>query len=241
MNANDNLTYVYAAVVDVLGYSQRLTEDREKGTLDFKDELQRALQALGNVNEAVYSHQAISDTVILTCSNREGLIDFLQVLKEIKLAFLREGMFIRGGLAYSQHFKSNYVTYSYAITRAHEIESKTALYPRIVIDHNIIHMFEASGEIAELADSNLISVLNGAYFLNVLDETNWEDVYRWARKLYEHDREVLLRNEEEFAKHVWFENYIFASKYADRATERYMPTIRPLESIKNIRPEPKPR
>jgi len=225
---SSNLTYVYAAVVDVLGYCQRLKEDRVMGSLAFKNELQRALQALTDINEAVYSYQAISDTIILTCSNREGLVDFLQVLKEIKLAFLKEGMFIRGGVAYSQHFKSNYVTYSHAVARAHEIESIIALYPRIVIDHNIVHMFEASGEISELVKSDLISVLNGAYFLNILDRENWSDVYHWARSLYEHDREVLLRNEVEFAKHTWFENYIFASDHLDPRCERYIPTIQPL-------------
>jgi len=223
-----NLTYAYAAVVDVLGYCQRLKEDRENGSLAFKNELQRALLALADINEAVYSYQAISDTIILTCSNREGLVDFLQVLKEIKLAFLREGMFIRGGIAYSQHFKSNYVTYSHAVARAHEIESKIAHYPRIVIDHNIVHMFEASGDLSELVKSDLVCVLNGAYFLNILDQNNWKDVYNWSRSLYEHDRNVLLRNEVEFAKHVWFENYVFSSAHADPTTDRYIPTIQPL-------------
>ena len=60
------LTYVYAALLDVLGYRQRLQQDLRGGTLSFKDSLQRAMQALADVNEADYSYQAISDTVILT-------------------------------------------------------------------------------------------------------------------------------------------------------------------------------
>lgn len=218
-------TYVHAAVIDVLGYRQRLREDRESGTLTFKDELQRALQTLNNVNEAVYSYQAISDTVILTCSNRDELVDFLQVLKEIELAFLEEGLFIRGGVTYSQHFKSSNVTYSHAVARAYEIESKIALYPRIVIDHNTIQMFEGSEEFSGLVESELICVLNGVYFLNVLDKNNWNDVYRWARGLYEHDKDSLQRNEIEFLKHSWFENYLFDSLYVVDNCQRYIANI----------------
>lgn len=224
-----NLPYVYAAILDVLGYRQRLEEDRNKASLDFKDELHRALQSLNTFNEATYSYQAISDTIILTCSDRDNFIEFLQVLKEIMIAFLKENLFIRGGVAYSQHFKSGQITYSHAIAKAHEIESNMALYPRIVVDHNIIEMFKSSNDISDLINSNLVCILNSAYFINILDEYNWREVYLCARKLYEHDKEFLLKHEVEFSKHDWFENYIFTSPYADQSFNRYIPQIRLLE------------
>lgn len=222
----EDLPYVYVAILDVLGYRQRLEEDRSAGNLDFKDQLNRSLQALNNYNETTYSYQAISDTIILTCSDRNNLIEFLQVLKEITIAFLKENLFIRGGIAYSQHFKSGQITYSHALARAHEIESKLAQYPRIVIDYNIIEMFVSSSNISSIINSNLVCIFNGSYFVNILDENNWRDVYSYAKTLYEHDKKFLLRREIEFSKHVWFENYLFASPYVDSLCERYIPKIR---------------
>lgn len=225
-----DLPYVYAAILDVLGYRQRLEEDRNRASLDFKDQLHRALQAL-NFNEVTFGYQAISDTIILTCPDRDNFIEFLQVLKEIELAFLTENLFIRGGVAYSQHFKSGHITYSHAIAKAHEIESKIAQYPRIVIDHNIIEMFKDSEGISNLINSKLVCILNGAYFINILDEDNWVEVYSCARRLYEHDKNFLLdEHEVEFSKHVWFENYLFASSHVDRSCDRYIPQIRFLGS-----------
>ena len=77
------LTYVYAAILDVLGYRQRLEKDRKTNTLAFKDALHSALQELTTINEAIYNYQAISDTVIITCSNRDELVGFLKVQKKL--------------------------------------------------------------------------------------------------------------------------------------------------------------
>jgi len=222
------LTYVYAAILDVLGYRQRLEKDRKTNTLAFKDALHSALQELTTINEAIYNYQAISDTVIITCSNRDELVGFLKVQKKIMLAFLREGLFIRGGIAYSKHFKSSNITYSYAISLAHDIEQKNAVYPRIVVDKNIIQMFENTPELSALVESDLICVQNGVYFLNILDEDNWAQVYDWAKNLYCHDEKELFEMEHEFSKHAWFENYLFSSTFADHDFERYVPLMQQL-------------
>jgi hypothetical protein len=222
---SETLAYVYAAILDVLGYRQRLAEDRETDTLAFKDALHNALQELTTINEANYNYQAISDTVIITCSNRDDLVSFLQVLKKIMLAFLKEGLFIRGGLAYSKHFKSSNITYSYAIALAHELEGKIAVYPRIVIDKNIIMMFEGTDDLNKIKISKLVCVQNGVYFLNILDDENWAAVYGWAKDLYHHDERELSEREHEFSKHTWFENYLFSSAFADHHFERYIPSM----------------
>lgn len=219
------LTYVYAAILDVLGYRQRLAEDRKTDTLAFKDALHSALQELTTINEANYNYQAISDTVIITCSNRDEFVAFLKVLKKIMPAFLREGLFIRGGLAYSKHFKSSNITYSYAIALAHELEQKIAIYPRIVVDKNIIQMFQGTEELNTIIESDLICVQNGVYFLNILDEDNWAQVYNWAKNLYHHDEKELIEKENEFSKHAWFENYLFSSTFIDHDFERYVPLM----------------
>ena len=129
-----SIPYVYVALLDVLAYRGRLQADRDSGTLSFKDDLQRAMTVLGDINEADFQYQAISDTIIITCPRREGFTDLLGLLKGVFVSFLKEGLLLRGGVAYSQHFKSSHVTYSHAIALAYELESRQAVYPRIVID-----------------------------------------------------------------------------------------------------------
>jgi len=102
---SEQLTYVYTAMLDVLGYRNRLQDDRNHGTLSFKYELQRALQVLAKINQADYDYQAISDTIIITCNKREEFIGFLLTIKSVVLSFLRENLFVRGGIAYSSILK----------------------------------------------------------------------------------------------------------------------------------------
>ena len=94
---NDTVTYVLAALLDVIGYRYRLERDRESGRLDFKDSLQKAMNVLSDVNEADYAYQAISDTIIITSVNVTDLPGLLGVLKRVQLSFLSEGLLIRGG------------------------------------------------------------------------------------------------------------------------------------------------
>lgn len=219
--------YVLAALLDVLGYRDLLASDRESGRLKFKDALQRAMQVLSDVNEAQYAYTAISDTIIITRTDDGDLRGLLTVLKNVQIAFLREGILIRGGLAYERHFKSNNITYSHAIALAHQVESAVAIYPRIVIDKNLIETQKTKGFWAEVTKSELICDCNGIHFLNLIDATNWEQVYDSAKTIYNREKTNLSGKEKEFSKHAWFENYLYSSPHAksSQTFPRYIPTI----------------
>jgi len=204
---SDNVPYVLAALLDVLGYRNRLAMDRESGRLDFKDALQKAMQEFSNVNEAQYAYHAISDTIIITSNDDADLAGLLAVL--------REGMLVRGGLAYERHFKSNNITYSPALALAHKVETEDAIHPRIVIDGNVIETQKNKNLWSKVAESHLVCECNGIHFLNVLDANNWEQVYRWAKQIYENEKDVLAGKEKEFLKQVWLENYILSSPHAN--------------------------
>jgi hypothetical protein len=223
------LPYVYVAILDILGYRYHLQEDKRLGVLEFKDALQNSLQVLSRFNEADLNYQAISDTIIIICPNQDKFIDFLNAIKTTFLSFLCEGLFLRGGIAYSQHFKSTHITYSHSIARAHQLENSDAIYPRVIIDYNIIDMFKASEELSKLIESNYICVHNGMYFLNILDASNWKNVFQWSRQLYLKDIPQIRRKEHEFIKHAWFENYLFSSEFKDNSFDRYISSIQQLK------------
>jgi hypothetical protein len=222
----NTLPYIYAALLDVLGYRERLDQDRRHGTLHFRDLLESALRCLSAINDAEFAHQAISDTIILTCSDREKIVAFLRVLRDVQIAFLTNGLFLRGGLTYQQHFRSGAITYSPAYAGAHELESKMAIHPRIVVDHNIIAMFESSGQSQLLADSRLLCECNGVFFVNIIDRSNWRDLHTAASALYHNDAHGLRQSESAFGKHWWFQEYLMTSMHAPADAVRYIPAIR---------------
>jgi len=221
----NTLPYVYAALLDVLGYRDRLDRDRKNGTHDFKDVLENALRCLATINDAEFAHQAISDTIILTCSDRSKFVEFLQVLRDVQVSFLSNRLFLRGGVTFQQHFRSGAITYSPAYAGAYELETKVAIYPRIVVDHNIVEMFESSGSSRLLSDSGLLCECNGVFFVNIIEKGNWLPLYQQARELYRADSSSMRRVEGIFGKHFWFQEYLFSSEHAAPGTERYMPSI----------------
>jgi hypothetical protein len=222
------IPYMLVAILDVLGYRERLEKDRQSGRFDFKDALQNAIEKLSNVNEAQYPYEAISDTIIFTSTNANDLAGLLSVLKSVYLAFLREGMLVRGGIPYERHFKSNNITYSHALALAHKVETEDAIYPRIVIESNLIGWQETENLWKNVIGSQLVCECNGIYFLNVLDADNWQQVYGWSKAIYENERTSLARKEKEFLKHSWLENYILTSPHSKPIAgfPRYLPAIK---------------
>lgn len=220
------LPYVYAALLDVIGYRERLEHDRSRGTLEFKDVLERALRCLSDINDAEFAHQAISDTVILTCADRTRFVKFLEVLRSVQISFLANGVLLRGGVTYRQHFRSGSITYSHAYAGAHELESQLAVYPRIVVDHNVVDMLELSDSSKEVRESGLLCECNGVFFVNIVQQDNWRQLFEYARQIYLESEPRLRRLEAQFAKHLWLQEYLLASKHAVAEATRYTCPIR---------------
>ncbi|MDZ7753527.1 MAG: hypothetical protein U5S82_18245 [Gammaproteobacteria bacterium] len=220
--------YIYTALIDVLGYRARLESDMRRGMSSMKDDLEGALSIFDTVNNAVFGVQAISDTVILTCNTHTNFEEFLGIIKLVFLSFLKRKLFIRGAIAYSKHFQSGRLTYSHAITRAYEIESTSAIYPRIIVDNNIVDMFRSGSNLPDIFGKGHLCHCNGTAFVNVVTSVSWNDAYQSARNMYERDRGDLQYNEVAFAKHVWFEEYLFSSSAVDPDAKRYVEQIEDL-------------
>jgi len=221
-----NPTYIYTALIDVLSYRYRLEQDRKSGTFSFKEDLEKALAVFDGVNSAVFGVQAISDTIILTCNTHDQFPEFLQILRDVFLAFLGRNLFIRGGVAYSKHFQSGKLTYSHAVARAYELENNVSIYPRIVIDDNIIQMYNQTGKtLPQITSSGFLLRQNQVTFLDILTEEKWVEIYELAKALYQKDKTELT--ESAFSKHLWFENYLLSSCYAKNDI-KYIESILPI-------------
>ncbi|EER60728.1 conserved hypothetical protein [Acidovorax delafieldii 2AN] len=207
------IPYTFVSLLDVLGYKNKINDDRHNGKEDFKQKLESALSVLNGINETEISYQAISDTIIVSTHPSTPFPDFLRTLVRVHRSFLKNGLFIRGGISFAPHFKSGSLTYSHALPIAYEIEQKQAIYPRIVIDKNIIEMMKLGEKleaaIIEINDEKLICKENGIYFLNIVGESSAE-CYYLAKSIYNSEKSFLEGNEHELAKHRWLQNLIVA-------------------------------
>jgi len=158
----------------------------------------------------VYQYKAVSDSIFLKCTNRELFIDFLNLLKIIYVAFIKQGLFLRGGLSYGKHFENDRITYSHVLTKAHELAEKITEYPRVVIDNDIILMSEDIKQ--DIIESNLVLKSGNTYFLNIIDSSNWNDIFESAKSLYLSSFEQVNKNESARMKQIWFQNYLIEMK-----------------------------
>lgn len=220
-----SIAYTYTALLDVLSYRFRLERDISSGEYSLKNDLEGALSIFDSVNPEDFGVQAISDTVIISCRTHEHFEEFLIILKKVFISFLSKGLFVRGGVAYSRHYQNGRVTYSHAIAKAYEIESKVAIYPRIMIDQNIVDMYNSGAGLPKIFGKGLLARQNGGCFINILDKDNWSQIYEAANTMYARDQMSLESDEAAFAKHQWFQNYLFSSSYADIEKPKYIESI----------------
>ncbi len=208
--SDDSETFTYFAFLDVLGYKNYLNSDLKKSEMRFKDKLLTAFHVFDDVNNTVYRYKAVSDSIFLTCTNFEKFIDFLELIKKIYIAFIKQGLFLRGGLSYGKHFENDRITYSHVLTKAHDLANSLAEYPRVVIDENIILMLESKK--TDIVNSNLVLKSGNIYFLNIIDASNWEDIFESALSIYNNDKIQINEDERARMKQVWFQSYLFEMK-----------------------------
>lgn len=205
------IPYTFVALLDVLGYKNKIDADRSAGSEDFKQKLESSLSVLLGINETEVSYQAISDTLIISIHPNGEFSELLRILKRVHLGFLSNGLLLRGGIAFAPHFRSGTITYSHALPIAYQLEQRQAVYPRVVIDRNIIEMFAEGGKLtaerACVSAEELICEQNGVYFVNVAGGCV-TDYYDCARSVYEQEKAGLAGKEHELAKHRWLQDYI---------------------------------
>lgn len=118
-------------------------------------------------------------------------------IKEYQFQMALEGFFIRGGLAVDQLFIDENSVYGMALLTAHDLESKVAVNPIVVLCDNTMklvdkHLGYYSGEAAPQV-RDVLKGPDGRYFLNYLTECIIEGddrEYLDAKSLRRHKKQV---------------------------------------------------
>ncbi|MFQ2892448.1 hypothetical protein ACK3YL_02745 [Aeromonas caviae] len=219
--------YVYFAYLDILGYKESLSRDKNQSSLGFKDKLIEASNVFNSINSAHYHHREISDSIFIHSSS-SGLVDFLSTIKEIYNHYLKSNLLLRGGISYGRHFESNSITYSLALTDAYLLESQHAIFPRVVIQNSVIDAVTNRADngdtvpLTTLRSSDLVRCDGSHYILNTIDNNIWDDYYDKIKEIYTKDEATINGNTNLRYKYLWLHDYIFMTKPKGKRKKEFM-------------------
>ena len=148
------------AFIDVLGSSEAIMKDADKSLQMMHDAYSESIalyQSLFDEGKRIKPCAKIfSDNIVVSVS-REGesghsaFCAIAMISAIIQVQFLKHGFLTRGGIASGSFFVDDMMVWGTALVKSHNLENDLAIYPRIIIDPELI------GDL-KLADPNCIFV-----------------------------------------------------------------------------------
>lgn len=217
------------AFIDILGAAKKIQEDSigslntvhrvyEKALELYKSQLLDERRSHINPDNIEYIKTRIfSDNIVLyTRINDDIKACFLHLVyltSFIQAIFLNEGLLVRGGIAIGDFFADDIMIWGNALVQAYQIENDIAIYPRIVVQPNII--FSVGEDFANEFDCISVDE-DGCYYVDYINNSmywNVKTAIEKARTLCEKSlKDAKYKTEKENTKVVqkiiWQKNYI---------------------------------
>jgi len=202
---------VYKNVLNTLNYISEVRRENYKGFLS----------EYGILKEV----SVFSDSIVISYSYdiKGGLFYILMDLVFICFDLTANGMFVRGGVTYGELYHKESVCFGPAMIRAYKLESKQAVYPRIIVDRDALQKgikYHASANTPQQEKEYLQKLLckdekDQYYFLDFLSQYQEfdepEDEYLdFLLKVKEHTKQRLLGHKDSikiYQKYHWFAKY----------------------------------
>ena len=174
------LRFYYVAYLDILGFSDMVKRDcygPSEGAV--------FLPKLFGIHKATFEYASkfpgakvtqFSDSIIFALPYIPD--EFARVIDHVarlQQKLLQDGILSRGGLAYGKHFSKEEFIFSDALIRAYKIERDHAIFPRVVIDDDLLDLVNPLTNSPHLP---LIREADGACFVDYL----WDMTPEVARK-----------------------------------------------------------
>jgi hypothetical protein len=167
---HNGLTYHFVAFIDILGFSDMVEQDCNGPSTDAV-----FLPKLLEVHKKAFSYASkcagakvtqFSDSIILALPYAAD--DFAAVVDHVALlqqSLLQDGILSRGGLSYGKHYSDEEFIFSDALIRAYKIERDRAIFPRVVVDEDLLDLLSPLPSNRQPA---LIREADGACFVDYL-------------------------------------------------------------------------
>jgi hypothetical protein len=141
----------FVAFLDILGFKNMI--ESTKNNIEYQEKIKNVLNYIAGIrNDNYYGDLAkyrvfkevsvFSDSIVISYSSSldigGALFHVLMDLVYICIDLLINGIYVRGGVSCGQMYHDKKVCFGPAMVQSYEIENKTAVYPRIVIDPTAI-------------------------------------------------------------------------------------------------------
>lgn len=160
MSEKYKTTKSIVAFIDVLGSTEAIMRDVDKSLQMMHDAYSEAIKLFESLFEdgkrIKPRVKIFSDNIVVSVS-REGesghgaFCAIVMISAIIQVQFLKHGFLTRGGIASGSFFVDDMMVWDTALVKAHNLENNLAIYPRIIVDPELI------GDL-KLADPNCIFV-----------------------------------------------------------------------------------
>jgi hypothetical protein len=189
------------AFIDLLGFSQLLkdkpfsemnmvVEEFTKRVMNFEEFNSTMLHYNIEENHRILLKEKyaklsfFSDCVVWSYPVEKLGEDFAKALESIVLAFsylqyelYERGIVLRGGISIGDFYADENKTFGYALVKAYELENKMAVYPRIVIDKEIVQRCQVSYELYQYLNKSLTKdqrevcgIVTEFYYIDLIKE-----------------------------------------------------------------------
>ncbi len=178
-NEKKILDYAIVAFVDILGFSAMVKSDCEAN-----DDKMKYFEVLKNLNGQVKEIQdceitQFSDSVIFSIPlSPNNYLKLIDVVMNYQYRLLLKGIICRGAISFGKHYKENDFMFSQGLIEAYQLESKTAISPRIIVSKNLMELLETK----DVGLHMLCKQRDGFYFLDYLSCGKVEETYAIMEK-----------------------------------------------------------
>lgn len=139
--------------LDILGFSDLVKSGRVHRLLGALEHLQG--RALEFKEEGHFDFTAFSDCVVVSTplSDMKAALRLVTYAKFLALDLLAKGFLTRGAIVSGELYHKGAIVLGPALVEAYQLESKKALYPRILVSNDIIRAMYAAASGATLGES----------------------------------------------------------------------------------------
>jgi hypothetical protein len=167
---HNDFIYYYVAFLDILGFSDMVAKDCSGPSINavYLPKLFRthktAFEYATKLDGAKVTQ--FSDSIIFALPySPDKFVGVVNHVAALQQKLLQDCILSRGGLSYGKHFSNDEFIFSEALIRAYKIERDRAIYPRVVVDDDLLDLLGPSIDNLQLA---LIREADGACFVDYL-------------------------------------------------------------------------
>jgi len=242
--------------IDILGFREHIKQTTEDNGYFIK--LRNCLNFIANLkiendNEKKKNPEnkreitVFSDSIVISYSTEfEGSVFWLLLdVVHIQLEMMKMGILMRGGLTVGNLCHNDNIVYGPAMIEAYELESKAAIYPRVVVNEEVFNIaaqiataFANDGKITHTAATDEVQEMkemcckdrDGHWFINFLSQSlevnsvdNYFEALATLKNLISQEIEKNKLKPSIFLKYEWLKNYYneVIAKFSKEEVEKW--------------------